>query len=210
MADHDEQKLIHIIARVDQDQESGEILYVNPSRVRSNNAAENGAELPTFALVLRDAEGTELGRVHPQVRYDMCANGSESSGGLIQQDVTVPDGLAIVELVHSGKVLDSFRQSDGSRAAAPSGAISMAATSAAHKVTMGLATPVSGDNATYTIQARPDNSAQWYTLSIGQKFPEFEFDKNQFPGAKVVDVRFIRNLGFEQQIVADQRFDLKA
>ena len=64
------------------------------------------------------------------------------------------------------------------------------------------------EGVTYLIQARPDNSQTWNTLSIGGVTPEFEIDKNQFPGATSLTVRVVQNAGFSRRIVEEREIPL--
>ena len=62
---------------------------------------------------------------------------------------------------------------------------------------------------TYLIQAKPDNSDDWRTLSIGRSTPEFQIDKNQFPGATSVQVRVIQNAGFSRSTIDERTVSLE-
>jgi hypothetical protein len=64
------------------------------------------------------------------------------------------------------------------------------------------------EGVTYTVQVRPEGSEAWRTITVGRDTPETEIDRNQFPGSRHVDVRVLRTTGFDENVVAEQKFDL--
>lgn len=207
-------RLAHLVAIIDTEDEDGKILYVNPSNINSSNAdqAAGLAAGGNVELVLRDADGAELDRIFPEVRYDACSGHEEVCPGLIQHDINVPDNLAIVELVKGGEVLDTFRPE------APEDEPDMMAELALDAPLTGVESSRSGfgvagvthrEGVTYLIQVKPDNETNWSTLSIGRKSPEFEIDKNQFPGARYLTVRVIQNAGFTRKVMDEREIPLE-
>ena len=90
-------RLAHVVATYDPNKHTGKILYVNPSNIRSNEDPVTGLGAGEVALVLRDADGEEIAKVHPQVRYDACAgHGGGDNPGLIQQDIETSPRLASI------------------------------------------------------------------------------------------------------------------
>jgi hypothetical protein len=208
MSDRETAQLAHVVATIDTTEGSGSILYVNPSNVPSGSREASGMGGGEVALVLRDANGVEIGRVHPEIRYDACDAHDPPHLGLIQQDVELPDGVAEIELVRGGAVLDTFRPDEPP----PPGPIA---------ADLALGPPMSGGSrrdfgaavephkgVTYLIQARPDNGQDWHTLSIGRRTPEFQIDRNQFPGARSVAVRVIQSTGFARRTVDERTIPL--
>lgn len=203
-------RLAHVVATVDATEGSGSILYVNPSNVRSGPAGDAVADRDDTALVLRDADGGEVGRVYPEVRYDPCfEHDDEHHMGLIQQDVELPDGVAEIELVRGGTVLDTFRPDQPPPASEIAAEMSLGPPMAGgNRREFGAADVKPHKGVTYLIQARADNSTDWQTLSIGRRTPEFQIDKNQFPGARSVAVRVIQTAGFSRRTVDERTIPL--
>ena len=208
MNDTETTRLAHVVATIDKTEGSGSILYVNPSNVRSGGAEASGAATGDTALVLRDAGGAEICRVHPEVRYDACAEHEPHVLGLIQQDLELPEGVAEIELVRDGQVLDTFHPEEPVPAPDVAADLALAPSGAGHRRDFGAAHVPSRKDVTYLIQARPDNEQEWHTLSIGQRTPEFQIDRNQFPGATSVSVRVIQNAGFSRRTVDERTITL--
>lgn len=198
-------RLAHVVATIDTTAQSGRILYVNPSNVRSSKDPLQGLARSEVALVLRDASGIEIGRVYPEIRYDACAGREPELPGLIQQDVEVPTNLARIELVQGDTVLDSFHRAADVPAPEVAGGMTLERALTNGDTRSGFSASVTPqEGVTYTVQARPDNSQSWNTLSIGRKTPDFEIDKNQFPGATSLHVRVIQSAGFARRVVDEQ------
>lgn len=206
MSDRETTRLAHVVATIDTTEGSGSILYVNPSNVRSGSAEASGMGAGRTALVLRDAGGAEIGRVPAEIRYDACAEHEAHVLGLIQQDVELPGGVAEIELVRDGQVLDTFHPDEPAPAPEMTADFTLGPpyASGGHRRNFGAAHVQPQKGVTYLIQARPDNDQEWHTLSIGRRTPEFQIDRNQFPGATSVAVRVIQNAGFSRRTV-DER-----
>ncbi len=207
MSDRETTRLAHVVATVDPTDGSGTILYVNPSSVRSGGTEAAATDI---ALVLRDAAGAEIARVHPEIRFDACAEHEAHVPGLIQQDVELTDDVAAIELVRDGRVLDTFRPDE--LAPVPDVAAGLALgpppAGGEHRRDFGAAHVRPQQGVTYLIQARPDNHPEWHTLSIGRRTPEFQIDRNQFPGATSVAVRVIQSTGFSRRTVDERTIPL--
>lgn len=208
MTDREKTRLAHVVATVDATEGSGSILYVNPSNVRSATAQEaSGLDAGGTMLLLRDAEGRELGRVGTEIRYDACAEHEPHRLGLIQQDVELPDGVAEIQLVRGGDVLDTFHPDEPPPAREID--MTLGPPHSGHRQEFGAEHVAPQNGVTYLIQARPDNGHEWQTLSIGRSTPEFQIDRNQFPGAKSVSVRVIQTAGFSRETVDERTIPLE-
>jgi hypothetical protein len=214
MAESDMTNLIHVIARVDKSNNQGAILYVNPAQMRSNAAPEAALDAREYALVLRNPSNEEIGRVYPQVRYSACVDGEDAQQGLIQQDIELIGDLSVIELERNGAVLDRFQQNVGgtdnvSLDDANAGLVMEAGIDADdHRIKMSTAGITDSEGTSFLVQALPDNGTNWQTLAVGRKTPDFELDKNQFPGAKNVKVRVMRNVGFKQDEYSSSSIDI--
>ncbi len=210
MTEQSSPQYVHLIARVDRSNQIGQILYVNPSKAVSSLSSSAANESESFVLVLRSSDGAVLGQVVPEVRYGMCNDGLEAQSGLIQQDVRIPEGTASIDLLYEGKVLDSFRQPASEGDAEVAGVIpdlSVNAGGRGFNVAMSGQSPT--DDSTYTIQAKPEGDDFWQTLSVGRKSPDFELDKNQFPGADRVKLRVVKVRGFQNVGTTEKVVDLR-
>ena len=67
--------------------------------------------------------------------------------------------------------------------------------------------PVSG--VTYSVQVKPDNKETWDTIAVGRPTPQVDVDRNQFAGAKSATVRVLRTTGFDEDVIAEDKIDLK-
>jgi len=196
----------HVIANIDIANGQGGIDYVLPSRMRTGSAIDAGAT-PGDAqvrLVLKDASGKEIGSVRPQLRFETCDDGEKPHRALIQQDVELTGDLAEIGLEFKGETIDVFRPEQAE------------AIDQQFQETANWGLPLPGDpgklalgtpkvperaGVSYMVQAKPDNSDQWQTLSVGKSTPEFIVDKNQFPGASSLELRITQNAGFESRTV---------
>lgn len=65
-------------------------------------------------------------------------------------------------------------------------------------------------NATYTLQAREKGDPVWQTLDVGLAQPDAtSVDINQFPGAKAIEVRFLKSQGFDSVEVSRKEIDFE-
>lgn len=209
MAQGEGESFAHVIASVDLAAGQGRIKYVLPSRAPTSSTPQTGTEGETFgvSLVLKDAEGAEIGRIHPELRFETCHDENEHRRALIQQDIAVTGALSEIDLEYHGKTLDAFKPS-----APPSVDLNISDN-------MTLGPPLPGTlnklsfratkveprrGVSYMVQAKADNATQWQTLAVGQPSPDFVIDKNQFPGAASLELRVTQNAGFESRTV-DQR-----
>lgn len=204
-------RFAHVVATVDPTEHSGQILYINPSNIQSNLSPLGGLDRGDIALVLRNSDGVEIRRIIPEVRYDACSSPDDPHIGLIQQDVELPEGLASLELVQGEEVLDVFEATPPEEAPALADGMTLEAplAGAGHRRSgfSGLVEAQAG--VTYLIEARPDNQGPWSTLFIGRKTPDFEIDKNQFPGARKLSVRVVQNAGVTRRVIDEREIELE-
>ncbi len=203
----------HVIANIDTASGEGSIDYVLPSRKRtaSNMFAGPAPDKAKVRLVLKDAAGKEIGSVRPELRFEACDDGRQPHRALIQQDVELSDDLASVALEFEGKVVDVFHPEpvppigEQFRNTAEWG---LPLPGNPDKLAVGTHAVEPQAGVSYMVQAKPDNSDQWQTLSVGKSTPDFVIDKNQFPGASSLDVRVTQNAGFKQLTVEEKTMKL--
>jgi hypothetical protein len=197
----------NVVGWIDLGTGKGEILYVNPATRAIETSAPGH---PDVELVVEDEANAEVMRLHPVVRLSSCDGPTQATTGLIQQDVPVKAGMKRVRLLYKGGEVHSFTA--GSRTV-PAGAVLMglAPVGPAHphrrdlRATQDVA-PEPG--VTYTIQAKPEGAGAWQTIAVGRQTPAAALDKNQFPGARRVEVRVLRSTGFADSVVTQQTIDV--
>ncbi|MEF2549476.1 hypothetical protein VQ045_20295 [Aurantimonas sp. E1-2-R+4] len=157
-------------------------------------------------LVLKDADGGEIGRVRPELRFESCDDRDAHRRAIIQQDVEVSSALSSIDLLYRGETLDSFRPDLAPSAGAQAlegMTLGPPQPGSEHRRTLEAAGVEARKGVTYMVQAKPDNVNQWQTISVGQPTPKVSIDKNQFPGARSVEVRLVQNAGFTTQTVSE-------
>ena len=218
MKDIAEARIAHVIATVDLDAATGAIQYVIPSEIASNVAADPAAGLDpaapkveTVTLVERDGAGAELRRSTAEVRMDADHPGDASRAGIVQHDLSIAPGTQTIELEVGGKVVDRFVAGASPAASLMGMTLGAPVAASGHRRTLesmdaGMVAEEPG--VSYTVQARPDTSEAWTTLAVGLKQPKFALDRNQFPSAKEVEVRVVRNTGLAQSVVSSEKIAL--
>jgi hypothetical protein len=214
-------KQIHIVGSVDVNDGAGQILYVNPTTAPTADAAVDGpagavpepATGTGFELVVEDADGKELQRLRPPVLRPSDAG--DSSAGLIDVRIIPTEGMARLQLLYDGKLVDTFEA--GAPAPVQAGPGPMADDG---DVALG---PMPGEPAkrqltldefkaekgvSYTVQVRPAGEGLWQTVAVGRATPEVVIDANQYPGAESATVRVVRSTGFDDTVVAEGDIDL--
>lgn len=211
----DKSRFAHVVATVDVQEHTGEILYVNPSNVasRDDRAAGRGAAMPIddrVLLVSRSGDGEELDRLYPELRFESCADSEHPKIALIQEDIVLRPETAALQLVMEGQVLDTFSAGApaAEQAAEAAGALGPPLPGSPHRRAFALESVGEEPGVSYTMQAKPDNAAAWTTLAVGRDKPDFTVDKNQFPGAAKLDLRVVRSTGFAQEVVETRSVDL--
>lgn len=225
MAEDNQNRLIHVVGTVDLKHGGGEFLYVNPIRAAGVPTAEanagaagppDAAATPPrpFELVAESAQGEELGRFRPPILLPSEA-GENPTDGMI--DVTIPfvQGMRRLVLLHDGKEAAVFEAGPPAAAAAPAAAPPAIAMGAAppgkperREMTVeGVPQPEAG--VSYTVQVLPEGHRAWQTIAVGQSSPQFELDRNQFPGAASAAVRVLRSTGFDSEVVDEKQVDLR-
>lgn len=206
MAEKTYNAFVHVVASIDIATGEGRLRYVLPSQMRTGTSGQASAppDDDQVRLVLKDVTGKEIGRVRPDLRFEACDDGEKPHRALIQQDLEVTSALAEIDLEFQGKVVDVFRP----EAAGPvdqqfreTATFGLPLSGDPNKLTLGTSKIEPRRGVSFMVQARPDNSDAWQTLSIGKPSPDFIVDKNQFPGASSVEVRVTQNAGFQSRIV---------
>jgi hypothetical protein len=207
----DDNAFVHLIASVDLDQATGKIRYVLPSRMKTGSAASSveGLGVDNVILVLKNAEGEEIGRISPELRFESCDDGDVHRRAMIQQDIEVSSTLSSIELRYRGETLDTFKPDLSPQEGALEGlAIGPPQPGAEHRRILEAAGVQARSGVSYMVQAKPDNGTSWQTISVGQPTPKFAIDRNQFPGARSLEVRVIQNAGFKKRTVSEKVIEL--
>lgn len=190
---------IQVVGVFDKASKTGEILGVQPA-VKPMPTQDDANEL---ALVALDAVGTALAEVAVVPEYGSC--GDEAEIGSFQTYLDLPDATRALSLRHEGAEIAQFVP-DSPKVSVDAESFGLAPLSG-HTVglTHNAAEP---SNATYTLQAREKGAAIWETLDIGLERPDAaKVDVNQFPGAKVIEVRVLKSSGFSNVAIDQKEID---
>jgi hypothetical protein len=226
MAGDSQDKLIHVLGTVDLEQGTGELLYVNPIRAGGVPAAgaNAGAAGPPdtaappprpFELVAQSAQGRELGRFRPPILLPSEA-GDKPTDGMIDIAIPFVEGMSRLVLLYDGKEAAVFEAGAPAAAAADAPAsgpaIAMGAAPPGHPEKREMTVegaPEGEPGVSYTVQVRPEGHRAWQTIAVGKNSPEFQLDRNQFPGAASASVRVLRSTGFDNEVVDEKLVDLR-
>lgn len=214
MPDNASNAFAHVIASIDTATGEGKIRYVLPSKMRTG-AGEQAGAMPgdeQVRLVLKNAAGKEIGRVRPELRFEACDDEETPHRALIQQDVEMISGLAEVDLEFQGKTVDTFRPEQAlpvDQQFRETANYGLPLPGSPDKLSLGTPKIIPQAGVSYMVQAKPDNSEKWQTLSVGMPTPDFVVDKNQFPGASSLEVRVTQNAGFHSHTVDQRKIKIK-
>jgi hypothetical protein len=210
---------IHVVATVDLGRKSGAIRYVNPA---TTGMTSDHPGHPDVEMSVEDESGGHKKTWHPIVRFASPEpDGTPQTTGLIQEDIPYEPWMKVVRLLVNGKEVGKYEASSPDPSPAASAAPSAGGVEAP-ALTLGAGGPGSPrrrsllmhgqarkqEGLTYTVQARPEGSDAWQTIAVGRDTPDVDIDRNQFPGARRVDVRVIQTTGFQERILAEETIDL--
>ena len=216
-------EFVHVVATVDLAKNAGEICYVNPATTRTATETPGDTRVE---LSVEDATGTQKKTWNPVVRFPSTEGGKEPTVGLIQEEIVREPWMKVLRLLVNGHEVSKYE------AGAPSAAIAGGASLEAAGIAPGAAgasialevagaerphrrqlrmgaSPQPRAGVTYTVQVKPEGTDAWQTISVGRDTPETEIDRNQFPGSRKVDVRVLQTTGFDERVMAEEKFDLE-
>jgi len=224
---------VHVVATIDLGKDTGQIRYVNPAKTATSVEAPGDSRVE---ISLEDATGKTKKTIHPVVRFASPESGSDQpTRGLIQEDIEREPWMNVVRLLINGHEVSKFQGGEPSprpgllrgMASGMAKAIGLGGAMPAAMVVpqLELATP-SPDRpqrrqlrmtslepprtgVKYSVQVQPEGSKTWETIAIGRDTPEIEIDRNQFPGARLVNVRVVETTGFDEHVMAEGKFDLE-
>ncbi len=189
--------LVSVVATVNLTRSRGLIRYVTP--VPNAQPSPTEAESDVRVRVL-GSDGEVQADYGVPVRVNSDQNPDDDVRGLV--DVVVPAGpaAAMVQLVLSGDVADTFRG-----AGSPPQARSLQAETApegdlAFRVE-GLE-PATGQS--YYVQVSQNDGRSWTTLAVGLTDPDFTLDRGQFPHGQQLLVRVVGTNGFTRSVISTQ------
>ena len=193
-------RFVHVVALVNLDAGTGEILYINPATAALEGPGSNeyGVELQFNA-----AAGQLLFSHKPQVLVDSCRDDNEPRTGLINLDFPFSPDMKEVVLLINGR--EQSRYVAGAIDLPVDARIELGEPKPAspHRRTLKGPPEAKRSGVTYTVQARSAGEDAWQTLAVGRSVPDIEVDVNQFPSAEKVQVRVLMTNGFEQRLVGE-------
>lgn len=202
-------RFVHVVARVDLDKRTGKILYVNPATTGVKMVA--GGD-PEVRLRFAGADGTEIASVNPVLHLASCEARASCRSALIQEDVEFVPGMTTIELQVDGNTIDSYTAGKpAAKTPSKTGKLTAkqlqgASPFAGPKMQLEMAgtNSLEVDGMSYTMQAKPTQTAPWTTLAVGSRTPTMTVDANQFPGSKSVIVRILKTNGFSEEVIAEE------
>ena len=210
-----QRKFVHVVAMVDLAAGTGQIRYVNPA---TTGVVSDDPGHPDIEMSVESEAGNKQKTWHPVVRFASCEAGEFPSIGLIQEDVAYEPWMKTLRLRVKGVEVSKYEAGVPGAAAglaartasAGGAALRLEAASAErpNRRLLGmLEEPREG--VTYTVQVRPEGSQAWQTIAVGRTTSQTEIDRNQFPGSRRLDVRVIQTTGFDESVIAEQKFDIE-
>jgi hypothetical protein len=201
-----EGKFVTVVGHADPTDGKGQILYVNPAS-RSLEPDAQAKPSDDFELVAYDAADQVVQRVRPVLRLPASTPPAGPIHALIQEDIPLVPGMASVALVYQGKEISRFR--GGSGGAQTSGLnLAPPPSTAGNRLAASGGAAAAEPGVSYTVMVKREDEPHWHSIAVGKSRPEFELDRNQFPGAKKVKVKVLRTTGFEQDVVSEEDVDL--
>ena len=178
--------LIQAVARVNTVTGQGKFVFVQPLALGAVlGPAARGAVL----LRALDAGGKKLAEYRVAPKYDTCQEGGPGGNATIDAIFPKPAGLAALELLVGGKLVDTFRP-------APATTRSLKAKASA--------SPRSAPELRYTVQTSVDEGKTWETQAVGLRTPKFILSPENFGAAAVVKMRVIATNGFESTVLSTE------
>ena len=184
--------LISVIARVNFNDRTGTIDYVNP--VERGTIAPQDAESPV-AVKVKSADGKILYETRVKVTPLSDTPEGQAERGLVDAIVVADPDAKSIELWIASKVVDTFRAD----AVPPHVSNVRIAERGPGARVLTWDTDAKGDTRhTYSVQVSSDNGRTWQTIAVGFTSTEIPIDYGQFGGAKQIVVRLIATDGFQR------------
>jgi hypothetical protein len=202
-----EGKFVTVVARAELNDGQGEILYVNPAS-RSLEPDPQATRSDDFELVIYDAKNQVLERVRPVIRVPASVPAAGPVHALIQEDIPLVPGMAAVALSYRGNEVSRYRAGSGGAQTSGLG-LGPPAGGAGNRLAASGGGVAAEPGVSYTVMVKRDDEPHWQSIAVGKSRPDFELDRNQFPGAQKVKVKVLRTTGFEQDVVSEEEVDLR-
>jgi hypothetical protein len=208
---------IHVVALVNLTKDTGKFQFVTPTPDAA--AATAGAAAVPFTLRLTRADKTVIGDYPAPFYPDACVDANSDKTGLIDATIPAAADAAALELVHAGKILDTFRSSvkpapvKDIRSLAAAGGAGPAALAVADPIitwtdtgSSAAAGAIAGPTAiaalggpTYLVQVSTDDGKSWSVVGMGLRQPQVTIDRTLLHGARDVKVRVTSTDGFRTE-----------
>lgn len=185
-------RLISVIARVNFNDRTGTIDYVNP--IERGRITPQDAE-SLVAVRVKSVDGKVLYETRVKVKPLSDTPEGQTERGLVDAIVIADPDAKIIELSIADKVVDTFRAG----AVAPLVSNLRSAERSSGARVLAWDTDAKGDaRHTYSVQVSSDGGRTWQTIAVGFTSTEIPIDYGQFGGAKQILVRLIATDGFQR------------
>jgi hypothetical protein len=218
---------IHVVARINQTEDTGEFRFVTPVASIAN-AEQSPAASSDYTIRVRREDETTVD--YPAAfRRDVGGDESDPNSSITGSlDVIIPNDVSPVslELIHNDYVLATYSpQAEPStpediRAEASTGGpfamLESALPSARPKIvwtSAGSGGPAfteleTGSDLKYTVQVSTDGGESWRTIGVGLVTPEVTIDPQLLAGKDMIQVRVTATNGFKRK-TATQTLDVE-
>jgi hypothetical protein len=207
---------IHVVALINVTLDTGRIQFVTP--VPAAESTESAGAVPSeFVLRLLRADRMVIGEYPAPFYPDACTDAGSDRTGLLDATVPAVEDAGAIELVHAGKVLDTYEPTARPgplkdikplAGQGPAGVAMAAAGAPANPVLTwtdtgamspaALGGPAAG-GPTYLVQLSTDDGQTWTTIGMGLRQPQVTVDRNLLHGATEVKVRVSSTNGFQTE-----------
>lgn len=194
-------RFVHVVAALDLQAGTGQILYVSPAAIALEGAASNdhGVELQ-----FNDTAGQILFSRTPQVLINACEDAAAPRTGMVNEAVPFVEGMKEALLLINGQVQSRYVAGALDPPADAGIVLSEPLPDSPHRRRIAGPPEARRSGVAYTIQARPAGAAVWQTIAAGRAAPDVEVNLNQFPSAAKVELRVLMTNGFEDRVLAER------
>ncbi len=216
---------IHVVATINVTKDTGKILFVTPLPAAGTGATAGAATANYVLRLKKAADGAVIDEFPAPFYPDSCTDAKDDKTGLVDATISAGANAAVLELVHHGKVLDTYRPglppalvqriqpavlAQGA-APVPGGGPQFdnpvitwdhaggAGPAAGAAIGPAGAAVETASGTTYTVQLSTDDGHTWSTIGLGLRQPQTTIDRTLLEGAQRVQIRVMATNGFQSE-----------